>query len=685
MALSVANLIFGILLLFLQTDSTKGQSTDSPKVICGQLELEGPTHFQSNDIREGITMFILLSEGTFDVNYIKKDISISSNVPTKKSPRGINWAWKKVEDFGKVEIISNKKLKITFISTAYHARWDEYVEIKASPTGFSCETVMIEKTGFTISAGFLIDQSAFHLNSAMVAGVATIAGGLIGSSAPSGGNIGTLGLLLGMRCSIDNEIEKDTKLMWEIHPLGIGIGSHSGRFIFGSIVSNVCLIICFAFILLFIGFSGSILCDGRDFNESSGSVRSPGLSILAFTFLYPGLTLASARVAYYPSSVDGIQVILCIAVLLLCLLAPLIIYFSIIKKIGSNTTCVDMEKVFKWLPEKSVTNTLKHQKKMQQLKTKRSRQKFYISDYPWVDISTTSFLQRNGAIFQCYRFQRRWFILIEILPSLALPMICAWHTTEYSLCVVRNWLVAGILLFDMCGKVFLRPDSSKFLGILGTIISVLRFFGSFMMAIGFMFSVEGESEEINSSASGTCFSVASGLILFSTFTIILKGAAEIVIVIADKCLSHSELARQYYRDDTEKDHYEDEIKTELESVEIDEDEDSLPLIKLDRGVNCLKEQLTPMSESDSASYVTQQSRRPSLSRDSFIQTDFVGSQNFACCSIERLPSVRWSDVSSPPLSIASPGSSSRSRLGTRRPQRTKRRDSDTSTIQLCEI
>ncbi|KAJ9451519.1 hypothetical protein DIPPA_14024 [Diplonema papillatum] len=135
----------------------------------------------------------------------------------------------------------------------------------------------------------------------MAAGMAVVRKSAHAASFSAHPGAGKLALLAGLDCKVEDvDLRAAEPLDWAFHPLGLPVGGHRHRYFLGAVVCNSAIIL--AALLCQLAFAA---CAPRGrVSEALAAVRFPTLAFVPLLFLYQGITLSAANLAFGPER-DG--------------------------------------------------------------------------------------------------------------------------------------------------------------------------------------------------------------------------------------------------------------------------------------------------------------------------------------------------------------------------------------------
>ncbi|KAJ9451517.1 hypothetical protein DIPPA_14038 [Diplonema papillatum] len=142
---------------------------------------------------------------------------------------------------------------------------------------------------------------------------------------------GKLAVLKNLNCQVEDiDLVDAEPLDWELHPLGLPLGSTKQRYFAGAVVYN-CVLVLFLIALQLLASVYFRFRDGHSFFEAGASVRYPSLAFVPLMFLYQGTTLAATNLVYRPSNGDALTTTIGGLALLACAWLPFSLYWYLLR------------------------------------------------------------------------------------------------------------------------------------------------------------------------------------------------------------------------------------------------------------------------------------------------------------------------------------------------------------------
>ena len=346
------------------------------------------------------------------------------------------------------------------------------------------------------------------------------------------GAAGRLAVLKNFGCEVDDvDLSEGEPLDWEFHPTGVALGNSTRKYMKGALVMNPVLLIA---LLLLLSVISAVLhsCMHVPMKQAFGNARTPGLLYIPYLFLLQGTSLVSARMAFYPSDEAAGVVFGAWVMLVACVTSPALLYFFLLRKVKTEAYQIADPVLY---PRDDIPTKLYSGRKA-------TLYKFVYGDKVWVSGNAEGcFVERFGAVFECYREGYVTFPVVELSLMNFLSILSAWRPSDSTQCNIRNTFVCLMFFAFLAVLCFLRPYSSIFDNGMAMLLAACMFFAVLLMTIGLW---------VGAASTTTWFVFAANLLLISAFLLLIKALWDLFSYGMDIWLGRKSGARQVHIEET---------------------------------------------------------------------------------------------------------------------------------------
>ena len=344
-----------------------------------------------------------------------------------------------------------------------------------------------------------------------VRGIANTAGigSVVAVSPGAAGAAARVLLLTSFGCSVEDvDIEENDQLDVEFHPtrVAFSFAGNGRKYIVAALIMNPILLLSMAALLVIIT-SLVHYTAGIPWECAFGNMRTPGVLYIPYLFLLQGTCLVAAKEVFHPKG-SVMASLLGVCVLIACVSSPIIIYFKILIKVSANSCQISDPRLHSQNSESSEV--------VKQLRgTKAYVYRFVFGNAIWISRhSESSFTEKYGLIFECYRHGKVWFAILEPSIMISLSLFSAWQPGDDNVwCNMRNTLITLMFFSYFSLVVMFRPYSSTMDNCLATALSIMMFIAVLFMTVGIW---------INQTNESTLFKTAASCLLLSALLVIIK-------------------------------------------------------------------------------------------------------------------------------------------------------------------
>ena len=231
--------------------------------------------------------------------------------------------------------------------------------------------------------------------------------------------VGRLAVLSRLGC--EHEVAKPDDLPWQLHPARFSLGSGRWANFVGAIVGNLVTLIGFSAVLRLFALLIE-MWDKVSPSKSKYTLHFPGILIMPYSFLSPGFVMGGFRVcsAYFAGEAAFWEFAIGIFGVAFSIGVPLFVYYRVLR-----------EKSF--------------DAKLVKAKCSKTARFFWGGQFRWVNTTKRPFVEKYGAVYDCFKENSTYFALLDLLLTVVLTLITTIPISDIGVCNIRNWIVVGIL------------------------------------------------------------------------------------------------------------------------------------------------------------------------------------------------------------------------------------------------
>ena len=358
----------------------------------------------------------------------------------------------------------------------------------------------------TIPLPLMDAQADISKATAAVAILAGIAAGSV-SGTP---HLGKMSVLMQLNCDIEGLTEDDgAPLPWELHPLGLSIGSGRERYLIGSIICNFGLLMAFTSLFWIVaGIKHSIhhlTRTSKTFNKSPVSatlahLRYPGMVYVPAMFLLQGISFSSAKIMFHPSDRPAHTIIIALVSFLISITVPLFVWLRLLRARNFYAA--------RYSDPKGVGKKLSNK-----------CWRFMFGTHMWVS-TKQFFVEKFGVIFEPMGDGMQWWSVFEAYHVVLVGALAAYEAKDKLICHIRNFTLSLSLLIYF----ILAVRYSPFSGIPDNILCKGVSLALFLAVIILTFGILRPTEE-----AGELFAAAGWIFIIATFFLLIKMVYDLLL------------------------------------------------------------------------------------------------------------------------------------------------------------
>ncbi|KAJ9447108.1 putative Membrane-associated protein [Diplonema papillatum] len=369
-----------------------------------------------------------------------------------------------------------------------------------------------------------------------------VALGLVSATGSSVATAGRLKLLAGFGCQVEDiDLQEEDELDWEFHPLRVGIGQSSRRYMIAAVVLNpLILVVCAGLLYTCACVVQSNLKRSHiiiEWDRCLGLVKFPGLIYIPLLFLTQGTSLVAARLIFYPSACPE-AVPYGIAAIAVCIGAPVFLYRRVVCRIRSEATLA-LDVVLYPEASSSLEEEKPPQSAYRQVRGRTAAvYMFTFGEFVWVSKSTEGyFAERYGVVFESFKPAYYFFALVELGLAFTVCLLSAWRPSQSAECSLRNFVFSSLFGTYFFVIALCRPFLAPLDNLVASVVAGCMFVSVVLMTIGIWEQYDH---------SHPVFRVAFTLLIIAALLTCVKCAFDLVTYFVD--------IRLHRRDNTRKKH-----------------------------------------------------------------------------------------------------------------------------------
>ena len=367
------------------------------------------------------------------------------------------------------------------------------------------------------------------------------------------GSVAKLNVAMSFGCRVDDvDLTEAEQLDWEFHPSRIGFdfaGKHR-KYMAAALIMNPVILIGLGIVqVVVVCFLYRI---NGNIEKSKGDTKMPGLLLLPYLYLLQGTTLIACRVVFQPSESNTATLIIGWTVLVLCVVSPFMIWRKVLRRISKEAIQIPDPRIHPGDPliHQLIEKSNKEFKVYVGMKAKVYA--FVFGKHIWVSVTPNNyFVEQFGVVFESFKSDRVYFVVVEISVLLCLSFFSAWQPgSNEVLCNTRNVFICLLFGSFALSIIILRPFTAVFDNLLAALLAVIMFSAVLLMTVALW---------ANKTTDGIMYTFATWLLLVSAVIVALKMIWDFVTNVIDMKIKRRSGARLGHRNAS----VEDGVVTEL--------------------------------------------------------------------------------------------------------------------------